>query len=178
MNWSELNLLKRRLFHATRLLKCFFFFARICVNARAAWAHSHTNTVVLTLARPHLHGSRQIFELKNFLPVCNPFTWNRTRASVKTLCGKLPTYPSPKPTVCPKWEVSDDVDVGEGWSVSQNLNWSNPSLGRKASRGVRRPRREKQNLYSRLSHLGNIHESSLVSLALLSLRRDQWLHVV
>ena len=24
--------------------------------------------------------------------------------------GKLPTYPSPKPTFCPKWEVSVDVD--------------------------------------------------------------------
>ena len=32
--------------------------------------------------------------------------------------GKVPTYPSPKPTVWPKWEVSDDVDVGEGWVVS------------------------------------------------------------
>ena len=27
-------------------------------------------------------------------------------------------FPSPKPTVWPKWEVSDDVDVGEGWVVS------------------------------------------------------------
>ena len=167
-------MLKHRLCHATRLLKCFFFFARICVNARAAWAHSHTNTVVLTLARPHLHGSRQIFEQKNFLPVCNPFTWNRTRANVKTLRGKLPTYPSPKPTVWPKWEVSDDVDVGEGWVVS----FPEPKLiqsffREKGKSGVRRLRREKQNLYSRLSHLGNIHESSFVSLALISLRRDQ-----
>ena len=32
--------------------------------------------------------------------------------------GKLPTYPSPKPTVCPKWEVSDNVDLGEEWVVS------------------------------------------------------------
>ena len=43
----------------------------------------------------------------------------------------------------------------------------------KGKSGVRRLRREKQNLYSRLSHLGNIHESSFVSLALISLRRDQ-----
>ena len=32
--------------------------------------------------------------------------------------GKLPTYPFPKPTVCPKWKVSDNVDSGEGWVVS------------------------------------------------------------
>ena len=29
--------------------------------------------------------------------------------------GKLPTYPSPKPTFCPKWEVSAYVGLGEGW---------------------------------------------------------------
>ena len=27
---------------------------------------------------------------------------------------KLPTYPSPKPTFCPKWEVSVNVSLGEG----------------------------------------------------------------
>ena len=157
----------------------FFFFARIYANARAAWAHSHTNTVVLTLARPHLHGFRQIFERTNFLPVCNPFTWNRTRASVKTLGGKLPTYPSPKPTVCPKWEVSDDVDVGEGWVVSFPEPKVIQSFFREKGKTPSKETKEREtNLYCRLSHLGNIHESSLVSLALPSLRRDQWLHVV
>ena len=34
-----------------------------------------------------------------------------------TFSGKLSTYPSPKPTACPKWEGSDNVDVGEGWVV-------------------------------------------------------------
>ena len=28
--------------------------------------------------------------------------------------GKLPTYPFPKPTFCPKWEVSVNVGLGEG----------------------------------------------------------------
>ena len=28
---------------------------------------------------------------------------------------KLPTYPSPKPSLCPKWEVSVNVSLGEGW---------------------------------------------------------------
>ena len=28
--------------------------------------------------------------------------------------GKLPTYPSPKPTFCPKWELSVIVGLGEG----------------------------------------------------------------
>ena len=28
--------------------------------------------------------------------------------------GKLPTYPSPKPSFCPKWEASINVTLGEG----------------------------------------------------------------
>ena len=28
--------------------------------------------------------------------------------------GKLPTYPSPKPTFCPKGEVSFNVGLGKG----------------------------------------------------------------
>ena len=28
--------------------------------------------------------------------------------------GKLPTYPSPKPSFCPKWEVSDNFRLWEG----------------------------------------------------------------
>ena len=37
--------------------------------------------------------------------------------------GKLPTYPSPKPSFCPKW---DNVGFGEGQVVSypETLNWS------------------------------------------------------
>ena len=31
------------------------------------------------------------------------------------LCVKLPTYHSPKATFCPKWEVSVNVGLGEGW---------------------------------------------------------------
>ena len=41
------------------------------------------------------------------------------------ISGKLPTYPTPKPTFCPKWEVSVNVHVGEGyscrWAISRNL---------------------------------------------------------
>ena len=33
--------------------------------------------------------------------------------SVK-VSGKLPTYPSPNPTFCLKWEVSVNVGLGEG----------------------------------------------------------------
>ena len=32
--------------------------------------------------------------------------------------GKLPTYPSPKPIFCPKWEVSVNVELGKGLVVS------------------------------------------------------------
>ena len=32
---------------------------------------------------------------------------------------KLPTYPSPKPTLCLKGEVSANVDLREGYVVSQ-----------------------------------------------------------
>ena len=39
--------------------------------------------------------------------------------------GKLPTYPTPKPTFCPKWEVSVNVGLGEGYScrcaISRNV---------------------------------------------------------
>ena len=47
--------------------------------------------------------------------------------------GKLTTYPFPNPTFCPKWEVSDNVGLGEGgvggrarWVVSHKhklINW-------------------------------------------------------
>ena len=38
-----------------------------------------------------------------------------------TVSRKLPTYPSPKPSFCPKWEVSVHVNLGEGsLAVSQN----------------------------------------------------------
>ena len=30
------------------------------------------------------------------------------------ISGKLPSYPFPKPTFCPKWEVSVNVGLGEG----------------------------------------------------------------
>ena len=30
------------------------------------------------------------------------------------ISGKLPTFPSPKTTFCPKWEVTVDVGLGEG----------------------------------------------------------------
>ena len=36
------------------------------------------------------------------------------RARPIKVSGKLLTYPSPKPTFCPKWEVSVDVGLGEG----------------------------------------------------------------
>ena len=29
--------------------------------------------------------------------------------------GKLPTFPSPNPTFCPKWEVTVNADLGEGY---------------------------------------------------------------
>ena len=38
--------------------------------------------------------------------------------------GKLPTYPSSKPTFCLKWEVSVNAGLGEGWvdSFQETLN--------------------------------------------------------
>ena len=38
--------------------------------------------------------------------------------------GKLPTYPSPKPTFCLKWEVSVNAGLGEGYvdSFQETLN--------------------------------------------------------
>ena len=42
----------------------------------------------------------------------NQFAPNNIQ-SIK-VSGKLPTQPSPNPTFCPKWEVSVNVDLGEG----------------------------------------------------------------
>ena len=45
--------------------------------------------------------------------------WDSPRGIIS---GKLPTYPSPKPTFCPKREVSVNVGLGQGrgrWAVSQ-----------------------------------------------------------
>ena len=44
----------------------------------------------------------------------------------KHVSGNLRTYPSPKPTFCPKWEVSFNVDLGKGWlgSFPRNVQWS------------------------------------------------------
>ena len=49
---------------------------------------------------------------------------SNNNAQVEIVSGKLPTYPSPKPTFCPKWEVSVDVGLGEGWvgSFSETYN--------------------------------------------------------
>ena len=46
---------------------------------------------------------------REFLALCCGNHWDQFRFS-----KKLPTYPSPKPTFCPKWEVSDNVSLGEG----------------------------------------------------------------
>ena len=43
------------------------------------------------------------------IPVKNP---NHTGIIVRS--GKLPTYPSPKATICPKWQLSVNVGLGEG----------------------------------------------------------------
>ena len=57
--------------------------------------------------------------------------------------GKLPTYPSPKPTFCPKSEVTTALMLAKGmgrWAVSQYGN--RDSRNRKALRlscGIRDP---------------------------------------
>ena len=42
--------------------------------------------------------------------------WNNSLKKVGSIkiSGKLPSYTSPKPTFCPKWEVSLNVGLGEG----------------------------------------------------------------
>ena len=39
---------------------------------------------------------------------------------------KLPTYPSPKPTICPKWEASLNVSLVEGYEGSFPETWIDP----------------------------------------------------
>ena len=42
------------------------------------------------------------------------------------ISGKLPTYPSPKPTFCQKWEISVNVGLrgGVGGQFPRNVQWS------------------------------------------------------
>ena len=42
------------------------------------------------------------------------FTFFKTMFGAIWVSGKLPTYPSPKPTFCPKREVSVNVNLREG----------------------------------------------------------------
>ena len=44
------------------------------------------------------------------------------------ISGKLPTYPSPKPRFCPKWEVSVDVGLGEGKVGSLPETYEDPEF--------------------------------------------------
>ena len=70
------------------------------------------------------------FVFPNFFP-CLAHSWfqspsflghvwlaRRPTLSRLRLCVKLPTYHSPKATFCPKWEVSVNVGLGEGWMSS------------------------------------------------------------
>ena len=41
------------------------------------------------------------------------FDQNATHISIY-ISGKQPIYPSPKPTFCPKWELSVNFGLGEG----------------------------------------------------------------
>ena len=43
--------------------------------------------------------------------------------------GKLPTYSSPKPTICLKWEVSVNIGLGKGpvGSFPETYNYSTQS---------------------------------------------------
>ena len=49
--------------------------------------------------------------MESWLAVVTP----RSCGSLWYVSGKLPTYPSLKPTFCPKWEVSFADGSGKGW---------------------------------------------------------------
>ena len=42
--------------------------------------------------------------------------------------GKLPTFPSPKPTFYPNWEISANVDLGDGKVSSFPEMYNDPYL--------------------------------------------------
>ena len=42
--------------------------------------------------------------------------------------GKLPTYPSPKPTFCPKWKISVNVGSQEGYVGSFPEKYNDPAF--------------------------------------------------
>ena len=57
--------------------------------------------------------------------------FTHARASIKILIRyeslyvseNLPTYPSPKPTFCPKWEVRVNVSLGRGREAGKNARY-------------------------------------------------------
>ena len=54
------------------------------------------------------------FSLSDFLPLST--IWTPWKGGSLYVSGKLPPYPSPKPTFCPKWQES--VNVGLGFAAA------------------------------------------------------------
>ena len=52
--------------------------------------------------------------------------WDR-RGSLY-VSAKLPTYPSPRPTFCPKGDVSVNVGLGEGYVGSFQETYNDPPI--------------------------------------------------
>ena len=59
--------------------------------------------------------------------------------------GKLPSYPSPKLTFCPKWEVSANVDLGRGRWGSFGREQSPTDLIQKIEKTVNKTNTDNKN---------------------------------
>ena len=74
------------------------------------WSVTIKNLIILFSQESHLVFISVIFQAKGTMLIIITSSTGTNKVS-----EKLSTYPSPKLTFCPKWEVSVNVSLGEGW---------------------------------------------------------------
>ena len=81
-----------------------------CKSNIGGWSSANSIAVIPTAQISHWKSNRTEREL-----LITNMAWDNLNIfSVHYVSGKLPIYPFPKPTFCPKWEVSVNVGLGEG----------------------------------------------------------------
>ena len=119
----------------SRQMRCTNVTVRFCITHRrlqanlrypSEWRRHETEheSLAIVYMRTSLDGWRHIQTRRGGLLTRLLLSISNNNARVEIVSGKLPTYPSPKSTFCPKWEVSVNVGLGEGWvgSFSETYN--------------------------------------------------------
>ena len=83
---------------------------KICFKAQLSqgWSVTIKNLIILFSQKSHLVFISVIFQAKGTVLIIITSSTGTNKVS-----EKLSTYPSPKLTFCPKWEVSVNVSLGE-----------------------------------------------------------------